>query len=258
MVYLGCHDSKYSEFNKDYGKLFISTKYASGIIKTEYYFNPLTHRGLIKEFNSTGNSKFIVETLDSSYNGLYEEFYGNGVISVRGNYLKGMKEGEFKTFSKNEKLLIVSNFHENKLFGDFMEFDSVEIIKSYKFFNPTGELMLNVKYSKKGVPVDFSGQFSGFDIINNNSLHSKDTFLDTVFVPDPPGYSVETYTSFTNYNDSLNIQYFKVLFKSGKAVYEKAIDSSGHYVFRRKVIVRDDQNEMVTQENNSINIYAGD
>ncbi|QIL41832.1 hypothetical protein G7074_22725 [Pedobacter sp. HDW13] len=117
--------------------------------KVGYYVNG-EKTGIWTTFNAS-KEKLFVETLEhGKMNGLYES-YNHGIVSVRGNYVDDMREGEWHILSGKGDTMLTEIYKKNKVIKkiDFIKnkYSHVTNPRSkYDFIR-----YLNAQLSKKGI-----------------------------------------------------------------------------------------------------------
>jgi antitoxin component YwqK of YwqJK toxin-antitoxin module len=93
---------------------------AKGILLLEgHYDNCKLKSGLWKEYNSEG--LIVIEEFyqKGKRHGEYISYHDNGAIWCRGNFIDGLKDGEFKTYDRGGKLSLTQTFFKDQLFSEY-------------------------------------------------------------------------------------------------------------------------------------------
>ena len=84
-------------------------------------------QGIWKEFYETGELKSMGRYKNSTPVGEWKFFFPDKTVEISGEYnAKGQKEGEWKWFYPNGNLLMVENYEDGELEGNFVEYDENE------------------------------------------------------------------------------------------------------------------------------------
>jgi len=79
--------------------------------------------GLWKEYNKQGVVIIECHYHKNKRHGLYVSYYDNGNILCKGWYKEDLKDGEFRLFNENEKLILTQTYFKGKLFSEYKEPD---------------------------------------------------------------------------------------------------------------------------------------
>jgi antitoxin component YwqK of YwqJK toxin-antitoxin module len=93
------------------------------------------------------------EEKDEEFNGFFEEYHENGVISARCNFIKNKREGLSETYFDNGNIKSRCHYIENEIDGlyeSFYENGNIESIKNYKNGNNDG---VYENYFENGKPL---------------------------------------------------------------------------------------------------------
>jgi len=122
ILLIGCKRKKTIEFYKDKK------------IKCEFEYNILFKQSYIERcYFQNGNVKYICKYKNNLKNGLEQNFYTNGTKKSTGNFLHGMKHGEFCLFNdvgilkeisyyKNDTIIKKVGYTEDKILRDIVLF----------------------------------------------------------------------------------------------------------------------------------------
>jgi hypothetical protein len=128
--------------------------------------NKIKHKDTV--FYAWYKSKKVMFTQGASsgdiLNGSYKKYFLSGQLSEQGNYKKGVKVGEWKTWDKNGFLVAISNYHSGQLNG-----------KTYKYTN--GKLSQIEKYKKGQLKVKAVKP----EKIENVSEENEESFFNRIF-----------------------------------------------------------------------------
>ena len=112
-ILAGCQqqrlDKDSPEFDEKKGKVLFQGKLYTGIV-FEY------HR-------DTNTLKYEHTYKEGIMEGEYKEYYRNGQLEVKGNYIAGEREGKFESWSETGQLLMEFNFKDesNTILKEFHE-----------------------------------------------------------------------------------------------------------------------------------------
>ncbi len=131
----GLEDGLAKEFAED-GRVVLLTTYRKGFLVSRERINRLD-----AENRKQGNWKF---------------FHANGLVSLEGRYLNDQKNGYFKEYDQNGKLITASKWLDGEKQEDVDELAKLEVVRDYY---PDGKVMIFQTF-KNGVPHGVRREFS--------------------------------------------------------------------------------------------------
>lgn len=157
--YKGVPEGTRREFDEN-GKVIKGYGYENGWLRYEGILDMNGKRqGLWKEFYPTGELRSQGKYLNSNPVGLWKFFFPDKTIEIIGNYdNKGRKAGEWLWFYVNGDTMMIENYTDGELDGEFVEFDEKGKILS------------------KGLYVE--GTEDGQWIYHNNGYTEKGSYYD--------------------------------------------------------------------------------
>lgn len=131
----GLEDGLAKEFGDD-GRVVLLTTYRKGFLVSRERINRLDDQN-----RKQGNWKF---------------FHENGVVQLEGRYLNDQKNGYFKEYDQNGKLIVASKWMDGEKQEDVDELAKLEVVRDYY---PDGKVMIFQTF-KNGVPHGVRREFS--------------------------------------------------------------------------------------------------
>ncbi|MBE0637988.1 MAG: toxin-antitoxin system YwqK family antitoxin [Bacteroidales bacterium] len=144
----GLEDGLAKEFGED-GRVALLTTYRKGFLVSRERINRLDG-----ENRKQGNWKF---------------FHGNGLVQLEGRYLNDQKNGYFKEYDQNGKLITASKWLDGEKQEDVEELAKLEVIRDYY---PDGKVMIFQTF-KNGVPHGIRREFSQDGEITAGSIYEN-------------------------------------------------------------------------------------
>ena len=75
--------------------------------------------GLWREYNSHGILLAEEYYQKGNRHGKYISYHDNGSVWCRGTFKNGLKDGEFKTFDRDNKLMLTQIYFKDELFSEY-------------------------------------------------------------------------------------------------------------------------------------------
>ena len=195
------------------GRLISKIFYINGFIKKREYFNALDAKGL--------------------KNGIWKDFYANGVIKWSGNFRHGTKNGYFKYYNTTGNLDSIQKFRNGileeepeelsvfEIKTDYYSDGSIKTIGSYKDGKAEG---IRREYSRDGKILDsyimHIGVIVGHGIIDDSGKRQKTWKLF---------YNNGRIKAEGSYNNNIKVGKWKYYFDNGSLEQEGAYDKNGTY-----------------------------
>lgn len=110
--------------------------HSNGNLRMETYFENDAQKDTLKIYYESGQLQELSLIVDNTKNGIYKEYYESGIPRYVGTLKKGYKDGNFKYFTPNERVLSlyydagkliydqgdITEWNRRSLFGDSLRF----------------------------------------------------------------------------------------------------------------------------------------
>ena len=97
--------------------------YYDKTLKMEESYGSGYKEGLTRKYYSNGKPAEELNWQKNQKNGLWVQYFDNGILKLKSNYLKDIRTGEFSTFYPNSKIETSGHFENNLMEGEWIYFD---------------------------------------------------------------------------------------------------------------------------------------
>jgi len=97
--------------------------YYDKTLKMEETYRSGSKEGITRKYYSNGKPAEELYWQNNQKNGLWIQYFENGIVKLKANYAKDIRSGEFSTFYPNSKPETSGRFENNLMEGEWIYFD---------------------------------------------------------------------------------------------------------------------------------------